>query len=87
MRLALDSLEPAELEILVKQLAPLIEKRVATTDPWLDAAGAAEYLGRPVSRIHNLTSSRALVPDGYDGRKPMYRRSSLDAYLERDNGA
>lgn len=87
MRLSLDSLEPAELQALVDQLAPRIMEKVLSGDPWFDARQAAEYLGRPVSRIHNLTSSGQLEPDGRDGRLPMYRRSTLDRYLEASGGA
>jgi hypothetical protein len=31
--------------------------------------------------VHDLTSARLLVPDGHDGRRPLYLRRSLDAYV------
>lgn len=52
-------------------------------DGWLTAADAAHYLGVTRKRIHDLTSARALVPDGRDGRTPLYQCSTLDAYARK----
>ena len=49
-------------------------------DGYLTPQGAAEYLGVKRKRIYDLTSARQLVPDGRDGRTPLYRRSTLDRY-------
>jgi hypothetical protein len=49
---------------------------------FMDAAGAARYLGTTRRRIHELSSARLLRPDGRDGRRPLYRRASLDRYAE-----
>jgi len=51
-------------------------------DRYYDADAAGRYLGIPRKRIHDLTSAGTLVPDGYDGRKPLYRQSTLDAYVQ-----
>jgi excisionase family DNA binding protein len=52
----------------------------ATEDHWLDAPGAADYLGVTKKRIYDLTSARAIVPAGRDGRRPLFTRSQLDLY-------
>ena len=52
-----DLFSPALLELI----AQLVDERVAagggTGSPWLDAAGAADYLAVPVKRIRNLTAA------------------------------
>jgi Helix-turn-helix domain len=52
----------------------------------LDTDAAARYLGTTRRRIHELTSARVLRPDGQDGRRPLYRRSSLDRYVKAGGG-
>jgi excisionase family DNA binding protein len=49
-------------------------------DGWLTPAAAAKYLGVSRKRIYDLTSARALVPDGRDGRTPLFKRAVLDDY-------
>jgi excisionase family DNA binding protein len=46
-------------------------------------ADAARYLGLTRKRIYDLTSMRALEPDGRDGRTPLFRRETLEAYVRR----
>lgn len=79
------ALDDAALDALAERLAPRLAHLApgpapTETDGWLTAADAAHYLGVTRKRIHDLTSARALVPDGRDGRTPLYRRSTLDAY-------
>jgi hypothetical protein len=70
-------------ESLVDVLAERIAERLRPGgDGFLDAEGAARHLCTSRQRIHELTSARALRPDGYDGRRPLYRRASLDHYVE-----
>lgn len=54
---------------------------VKHTDRYLTAAEAGEYIGANRQRIADLTYAGKIKPDGYDGRKPLYRRETLDAYL------
>jgi hypothetical protein len=54
--------------------------QTAEEDGYLAPAAAARYLGITRKRVYDLTSARALVPDGRDGRTPLYTRSTLDAY-------
>lgn len=59
--------------------SPILNPR--ERDGFLTAQGAADYLGVSRKRVHDLTSMRAIVPDGYDGRTPLYTRMSLDNYV------
>ena len=43
-------------------------------------AAAADYLGVSRKRIYDLTSMGSLVPDGRDGRTPLFTRETLDSY-------
>jgi hypothetical protein len=51
-------------------------------DGFLDTSGAADYLACSRKRIHDLTSMGVLRPDGRDGRRPLYLRSSLARYAK-----
>jgi hypothetical protein len=66
-------------EVLVERIADRLHP---VDDGFLDAERAARHLSTSRQRIHELTSTRALRPDGYDGRRPLYRRGSLDRYVE-----
>lgn len=76
-------------ERFVEELAGLVADLVAERlgheegggEGYLDAEAAARYLGTSRKRVHDLTSGRLLVPDGHDGRRPLYLRRSLDAYV------
>lgn len=76
---------------LLERLAELIAARVnvRTVDrsgsPWLTAGQAAGYLGCSLSRIRALTLTGEL-PHHRDGRRPLYHRDELDAYI-RAGGA
>jgi excisionase family DNA binding protein len=74
---------PDELvEQIAQRAAELVaERQAAIASPWVDAKGAAEYLAAPVSRIHDLVQLRKLTPRR-DGRRLLFKRADLDAYLE-----
>jgi hypothetical protein len=78
-----DSLVSTLAEILFARIA---ERLGPVDDGFLDAKGAARHLSTSRQRIHELTSARTLKPDGYDGRRPLYRRASLDRYVEGGEG-
>jgi hypothetical protein len=61
----------------------LREEEAEEEEGYLNAEGAGLYLCVPRRRIHELTSAGLLVPDGYDGRTPLYRRRTLDEYVTR----
>lgn len=73
--LADDPVAIAELrELLVDGQAPDV-------DPWFNVEEAAEYLRCKPQRIYDLRSQGRLV-GGLDGTRVLFRRSTLDAYLE-----
>lgn len=78
------ALDDEALDALAAQLLPRLAARLnpPTRRPegWLAPVAAAEYLGVSRKRIYDLTSQRALEPDGRDGRTPLYSRETLDAY-------
>ena len=47
--------------------------------PWLDAAGAADYLAVPVKRVRNLTAAGE-IPHVREGGRVFYHRGQLDAW-------
>ena len=53
--------------------------------PWLDVAGAAEYLRCSEQRMYDLVRAGSLTP-GRDGRRLLFRRDQLDSYLSGDGG-
>ena len=70
------------MEAIAQRAAEIVvERESATASPWLDAKGAAEYMACPLSRVHDLVGLRKLEPRR-DGRRLLFRRSDLDAYLE-----
>jgi hypothetical protein len=77
-------------ERFVEALAEIVAARVAERLDtgrrdevgFLDADGAARHLSTTRQRIHELTSVGAIRPDGHDGRRPLFRRVSLDLYVE-----
>jgi len=83
MSLALEL--PDELvERIARRAAELVtERQTASASPWLSTRDAADYLAAPVSRIHDLVQLRKLRPHR-DGRRLLFKRSDLDAYLEHE---
>jgi hypothetical protein len=84
-RALIDELGPEELAELAARLAPYLPTPASGAEAagYLTPAAAAEHLGVSRKRIYDLTSSRALVPDGRDGRTPLYTRATLDEYARR----
>jgi excisionase family DNA binding protein len=54
----------------------------AAGDGYLDSTQAADYLSAPVGRIRDLAESGRL-PTYRDGRRLLFRRADLDAYVGR----
>ena len=67
------------------ELRVLIGVEPEARSPWLTAPEAAAYLACPESRIRKLTMTGEL-PCHRDGRRVLYRREELDAYV-RSGGA
>lgn len=85
MTLAVDI--PHEVvETIVQRVLELTrEERREPSDGWLDAAGAAEYLGMPKTALHKLTAARE-VPFEQDGPgcKLYFKRSDLDTWRRQE---
>lgn len=81
------ALSDEELRRLAEALAPILAQRLghqetaSTSEGYLAPDAAARYLGVSRKRIYDLTSMRVLLPDGRDGRTPLFTRATLDAYV------
>ena len=84
-RALLAELDSEALDELARLLAPRLVANTPAAPPagYLASAAAAAYLGLTRRRVYDLCSSGALEPDGYDGRKPLWTRQTLDAYVRR----
>jgi hypothetical protein len=83
------ALSDEDLRRLAEALAPILAQRLGhqekapTSEGYLAPDAAARYLGVSRKRIYDLTSMRVLVPDGRDGRTPLFMCATLDAYVRR----
>jgi excisionase family DNA binding protein len=75
------TLSEEDLDAIAERVAARVAPPAPERTPWLDTAGAAEYLAAKPGRIHDLVALRRLTPRR-DGRRLLFRRSDLDAYLE-----
>lgn len=74
---------PGELvDVVAARVVEMLEERgMVEPDPWLTVEQAAEYIGAKKQRLYDLVDQGKLWP-GRDGRRLLFRRSDLDAYLE-----
>jgi excisionase family DNA binding protein len=73
--------QAAELaQRLASHLKPHLDSRNGS-EPWLTSDQAAEHLGCPRSRVHDLVQAGRLHAHR-DGRRLRFRRSDLNLYLE-----
>jgi hypothetical protein len=56
-------------------------------DAWFTPPEACLYLGIAPRTLRNARDAKRLVPDGRAGRTPVYRRSTLDAFLASKVGS
>lgn len=76
-------LPPEFVEAVAQRAAELVAAQVApAADTWLDVDGAARHLACGRRRIYDLHSQRR-IPAHKDGSRLLFRRSELDAYVER----
>jgi len=78
-----EALAAAVAEQVVDRLR---EEEAEDEEGYLNAEAAGRYIRVPRRRIHELTSAGLLVPDGYDGRTPLYRRRTLNDYVTSAGG-
>lgn len=74
---------PAEfVDQVAARVAELLEQRQASPEPWVGVDEAAVHLACSRQRIYDLVREGRLEPRR-DGRRLLFRRSDLDAFLER----
>jgi hypothetical protein len=71
---------------LAEQVADRLQGEVVGDDGYLNPEAAGRYICVSRKRIHELTSAGMLAPDGHDGRTPLYRRRTLDRYVQEAGG-
>ena len=82
----LAELDDQALEQLAERLRPFLRAEPdSERSPWLDVAGAAEYLKCPKSRLYALVSA-GRVPHAKDGSRLLFRRDELDAWIRNGGG-
>jgi hypothetical protein len=67
---------------VVEQVADRLQG-AAEDEGYLNPEAAGRYICASRRRIHELRSAGLLAPDGYDGRTPLFRRRTLDRYVQR----
>jgi excisionase family DNA binding protein len=81
----LSELTNADLDVLAERLAPRLARLAVAEQKgdggYLSADKAAEYLATSRERVYDLVQLRKLEPRR-DGRRLLFRRGDLDAYLE-----
>ena len=75
---------PAEfVEAVARRVAELLALQAGVSaDPWLGVEEAAAHISAPTSRVYDL-KARGELEFRKDGSRLLFRRSWLDAYLER----
>ena len=79
--------EYAALVESVREIARVVDRLAdevaGRPEGWLGTARAAEYLDCAPARVHDLVALGKLTP-ARDGRRLLFRRDDLDAYLSRE---
>ena len=75
------TLSPDALEAIASRAAELVVAGLGEPNgsPWLTREAAAKYLSLPTSRLEKDRT----IPCHRDGRRVLYHRAELDAYLLR----
>ena len=79
------TLPPEALEAIAQRAAALVVEQLGNDSPWLTREAAARYCSLPVSRLEKDASKGGTqeIPCHRDGRRVLYHREELDAYLSR----
>jgi excisionase family DNA binding protein len=80
---ALRELDERTRTIVREELERLTAER---GEPYMDVASVARYLSCQPQRIYELTHAKRL-PFYKDGKRLLFRRAELDAYLAGDGAA
>ena len=77
------ALPPAVVEVIARRAAAIVSESVsAKPESFIGVGEAAEHLACKPQRNYDLVSQRRLAFHR-DGRRLLFRRSDLDAYLAR----
>ena len=72
---------PELIDVLADRVVDGLAQRIAPPpEPFLDTDQAAEYLACKRRRIQDL-AERGILPTYRDGRRLLFRREDLDAYV------
>ncbi len=74
----LEALE--QLRELVRDEFTTVTQAASESHPYLTADQAADYLATSRDRIYELKSKHR-IPSYADGRRPLFKRCDLDAYV------
>jgi excisionase family DNA binding protein len=80
-KIALDVPDSLVEAVALRAAAIVIEAQTASASPWLSTEQAADYLAAKPARVHDLVALGKLTPRR-DGRRLLFRRDELDAYIE-----
>lgn len=74
---------PDLVERIAERAAEIVAARegIGTGDGWLTVAECAEYLRCSTGRVYQLVSARR-IPFQKDGSRVLFRRSTLDRWVE-----
>jgi excisionase family DNA binding protein len=77
------TLPPDALEAIAQRAAEILAQQIGNqpTSPYLNVDEAAAYLRCSRQAIYDRVSQRALEP-ARDGRRLLFHRDQLDAYLQ-----
>jgi excisionase family DNA binding protein len=70
-----------QIEAIAERVAGLLADAQPTPAEWLNANDAAKHLACTRDRLYDLVQLGKLEPRR-DGRRLLFRRSDLDAYIE-----
>jgi excisionase family DNA binding protein len=71
------TLSEEAVEAIARRAAELVLEQLDRDSPWLNREAAARYLSLPVSRLEKDRG----IPFHREGRRVLYHRDELDAYL------
>ena len=74
-------LTPDQFDAIAQRVAELLTPQTAPPAEWLNTTGSARHLACTRGRLYDLVQLGLLEPRR-DGRRLLFRRSDLDAYLE-----
>jgi excisionase family DNA binding protein len=73
---------PEIIEAVARRAAEIVAaEQSSAVSPWLSTEQAAEYIAAKPARVHDLVALGKLTPRR-DGRRLLFKRSDLDAYVE-----